>query len=523
MHNRLFWLTALFAAEILAIVLVFQVFSSVECRLTDIETACRGLRGAMIRGLCIFVATGLFLWVRPSLRHQLARAANRDDAHRLWALTHFAGLGVIFVPWMAADPATLNTNFSTYFVTLSLGATLAGVGGLLWLIPTHHLRDWLKQGGGALALVIVVAGFIPDLAVALDPLWWSFKGLLFATFYGVAILLALLGNHVYLNPEASTIGTGDFVVEMAGSCSGIEGFALITGFLAIYAILMRETLHQRRFWLLVFPAALLASWLFNLIRIAALILIGDRVSPDLAVNGFHSFAGWLFFTLLALGVLWVVQVLPGLHRAEPAPKPESPLSKDPVAARIVPFLVFMLSGLLVQTFWLWPELGYPVQVALMALALWVFRRPILALDLRLDPLAIGVGGIVGGVWLATAPDSAPLGGLATLGTMGLGLWIICRLIGTVLLVPVIEELFFRGYLLSLINNGKTYRTVFGVVITSAAFAALHGRVFEAGLAGVAFALLRLRKGRLGDAILAHVVANAIIAIAALLSGDWELI
>lgn len=514
----------LFAAEAVAIVLVFQVFSALDCRDTGIEAACRGLRSALVRGMCVFTGLGLFIWFRPVLRADVVARVNGYRASPLWPGLHAAGMLLIFVPWLLADPVQRVATFELYFLCLSLGAMIAAVGGLLCLASGAQILSWMRQGGTALALTVLVALVIPDLALALDPLWWSENGLLSATFYAVAILLALLGRHVVLDPDASLIGTEGFLVEMAGSCSGIEGFALITGFLVIYALLMRDTLRQRRFWLYVFPLALLTSWVFNVIRISALILIGAYVSPDLAVNGFHSFAGWLFFTLLALGVLWVVHSRDSLHKL-PLTTQENwpPLTQDLVAAQILPFLAFMLSGLLVNTFWQHPAQGFPLQAAMMFAALWVCRRPLLQLEIRFDwvsglaGLAIGIG------WVVTADAQGTVAGLEALAPASFVLWVVCRVIGTSLLVPIVEELFFRGYLLSLLRGQSSWSLILSVLITSLSFAALHGRVLEAGLAGVIFALLALRRGRVSDAIIAHVVANTVIAFVALYQGDWSLI
>lgn len=510
--------------------LVFQVFSSVECRQTGIEAACRGLRSMMIRGLCVFVGMGLFLWFRPELRRNLLHLAQAGGGERrVWGFVHLAGLMLIFGPWMVADQATLHDEFPRFFLSLATGAVGVVLGGLFLLAPARDLLGWLRSGGLGLALVVLVSLIIPDLADALSPLWWSLDGLLIVTFYGVAVLLSLLGQQVDLAPEASIIGTGEFFVEMAGSCSGIEGFALTTGFFVIYALLMGRGLRQKPFWLLVFPVALLVSWLFNLIRITVLILLGAHVSPDLAVNGFHSFAGWLFFTVLALGVLWVVQAASFLHRDGGATATETPaatvtpLREDPVVAWIAPFIVFMLSGLLVHTFWQQPALGYPVQAVLMATALWWFRKPFLALDWRLDPIAIGAGLLVGAGWVWSAQTSGEIPQAGTLTVMGFTTWAVIRVLGTSLLVPVIEEAFFRGYLLSWLGGAHPARTVLAIAVSSAAFALLHGRYLEAGLAGVIFALVALRKGRLADAIIAHAVANTTIAAVAWISGDWSLI
>lgn len=527
MRHQFYKLTVLFALEMLAIVLIFQVFSSVECRLTGIETACRALRSATIRILCVGIGLGLFIWFRPQLRRRLVTAADTADgeARRWWAV-HVIGLGLIFVPWLRADPASLNADFQSHLVTLLAGAVLAATGALFLLVPRREMPGLLREGGAGLVLVVLVALLIPDLANALEPLWWAFRGLILATFYGVAVVLAASGFHVVLNPDYATIGTEGFFVEMAGSCSGIEGFALTTGFFAIYSVLMRDTLRLGRFWMIVFPLALLASWVFNVLRIAALIAIGARISPELAVNGFHSFAGWLFFTVLALGVIWVVQARPSLHRAPAATAGTGsgiPFREDPSAALITPFIVFMLSGLLVQSLWQAPALGYPLQAALMAGALWLFRKPLLALDWRFDPVALFAGAVVGVGWILSFRGGPAPEGLSELSGAALAGWILCRTLGTTFLVPVIEEGFFRGYLLRLLSGPAVWQTALAVAVTSLAFALLHGRVIEAGLAGLVFAWVALRRGRLGDAILAHAVANGLIALAALITGDWSLI
>jgi exosortase/archaeosortase family protein len=45
----------------------------------------------------------------------------------------------------------------------------------------------------------------------------------------------------------------------------------------------------------------LALWCLNVVRLVALILF-DNWSDALAVDGFHSVAGWLFFNAAALGL-----------------------------------------------------------------------------------------------------------------------------------------------------------------------------------------------------------------------------
>ncbi|MEL6586497.1 MAG: exosortase E/protease, VPEID-CTERM system, partial [Pseudomonadota bacterium] len=215
-----------------------------------------------------------------------------------------------------------------------------------------------------------------------------------------------------------------------------------------------------------------------------------------------------------------------------APAPAlPPLSQDWNVARILPFAVFMFSALLASTFFQHPALAYPLRVALMVGALWVFHRALARLSPRVDTVALGTGLAIGLAWIATTPAQDPDAAqglqiaLAGLGGVALTIWIAARIIGTAILVPVIEELFFRSYLLDRLIPKRTWPFILlGVAISTAAFAILHDRWLAAALAGLVFAWLALRpQGRVEDAILSHMVANAAIALAALLSGNWALI
>lgn len=62
-----------------------------------------------------------------------------------------------------------------------------------------------------------------------------------------------------------------------------------------------------------------------------------------------------------------------------------------------------------------------------------------------------------------------------------------------------------------------------LAVSSALFGLMHGRWWDAALAGLVFGLLALWRGRLADAVWAHVMANAVVALVALLRGDWALI
>ena len=74
--------------------------------------------------------------------------------------------------------------------------------------------------------------------------------------------------------------------------------------MAFYLWFYRKTLRFPQATLLV-PLGVVAIWLANAVRIAALILIGTWFSPAVALGGFHSQAGWLAFNVVALGLVAV--------------------------------------------------------------------------------------------------------------------------------------------------------------------------------------------------------------------------
>lgn len=84
-----------------------------------------------------------------------------------------------------------------------------------------------------------------------------------------------------------------------------------------------------------------------------------------------------------------------------------------------------------------------------------------------------------------------------------------------LLVPVAEELFFRGRLLDLLRErlgGTRMATVSAVSITTLSFAAAHGTQVQALFAiplGLLLALIRLRGGGIGACIVAHACHNSL--------------
>ena len=108
-------------------------------------------------------------------------------------------------------------------------------------------------------------------------------------------------------------------------------------------------------------------------------------------------------------------------------------------------------------------------------------------------------------------------------------WLACRVIGSVILVPIAEELAFRGFIARRIM-ASDFEAVSGrslswlsMIASSVVFGALHGRWVAGTLAGLIFALTYRHRGAgSADAIVSHATANGLIAALVLVKGMWSL-
>jgi CAAX prenyl protease-like protein len=112
------------------------------------------------------------------------------------------------------------------------------------------------------------------------------------------------------------------------------------------------------------------------------------------------------------------------------------------------------------------------------------------------------------------------------GTMNWSL-AIGRLAGLALVAPVMEELFWRSFLLRWLER-HDFLTLSprrvgwrALLITSALFAVEHNRWFAGAIAGAVYAALYVRSGNLWMPIIAHVVTNATLGVWILATENWQ--
>ncbi len=520
---------ALLIAQLVAISILYNHSFEFECRAKASAAFCGFLSLGVIRAISIFGVLVVFLIARRSVLKQFLQDL-RVTPHLGWVAVQVLGFLSVLMPWFFLTDESTRTEFGLASFFWVIGGVLAAGGAAFAIARPQGWWMPLSSAGWPLLAILIVAVLSPEIAAQFQAIW-KFDPLTEATFQSAASFLQALGYVVNIETDRKLLGIAQFDVLVGPQCSGVEGFLLITGFLSFYIWLFRSDLKFPGIWLLL-PIGLAFSWIFNVVRISTLIMMGHHVSPDLAIDGFHSHAGWLMFTVVAVGLALTAHSISWFRKeasvrsTERGPVP--PLADDPYAAMILPFLVFMASALLLSTFTELPGYYYPLRFIAMAAVLAFFWKYLSKLDWTLDPVPLGLGAVGGVLWLLTAPaagdaDTSLTTSLEGLGAIAFIAWVATRVVGTTLLVPIIEELFFRGYIQARIDTGGWVMRVLAFAVSSGLFAVLHDRWLAAFLAGVLFGLMMLRRGRVTDAIIAHMAANGVIAAWAVFTRDWAVI
>lgn len=101
-----------------------------------------------------------------------------------------------------------------------------------------------------------------------------------------------------------------------------------------------------------------------------------------------------------------------------------------------------------------------------------------------------------------------------------------RWIGAALLVPVMEELFWRSFLMRWIEDARFASVapqrvgLRAIVLSTFVFTLAHTLWLAAAIAGLAYAWLYRRTGKLWVPVVAHAVTNGMLGVWVVASGRW---
>ena len=213
----------------------------------------------------------------------------------------------------------------------------------------------------------------------------------------------------------------------------------------------------------------------------------------------------------------------------------------PAVPYVVPMATFMLLLVAGSSFGLGPW-EYPLRVLLLAVVLVVFSRQVI--DLRVSQWlgSTLVGAAVFVIWIApdllwagyrdswlfqnsvtgSVESSVP----AEYRDSMMVLW--SRAARAVILVPIIEELFWRAWMMRWLVDVDFLKVPLGTFtpmafgVTAVLFASEHGAYWEVGLAaGLIYNAWMVKTRSLGDCILAHAVTNGLLSAYVVANDQWQ--
>ena len=199
---------------------------------------------------------------------------------------------------------------------------------------------------------------------------------------------------------------------------------------------------------------------------------------------------------------------------------------------ILPFSAFMVLTELGN--WI-PELVYflyPVKTLVTAGILLYYWKYYRELKLGWSGFSLFCGIAVFIIWVGIEDFYPKISGTVynpfSFESRMMGAWIIFnRMIGSVIVVPVMEELFWRSFILRFLIDQDFKKVSLGTftwssfIISSLLFGAEHNRWLAGIIAGVIYNLVLYHRKELSDCIAAHAVTNFLLWVFVISSGNYE--
>lgn len=210
---------------------------------------------------------------------------------------------------------------------------------------------------------------------------------------------------------------------------------------------------------------------------------------------------------------------------------------------VAPFAAFLLFLAVEKYLPFGPEIAYPARFVVVAAILGWFSREMVSWRASRPLASFFIGAAVFVIWIG--PDllwphyrghwifqNAVTGRIPTDAPAELKtnlVFLIFRSLGCFALVPMVEEIFWRGWLARWLIDPDHFRrirlgayTASSFWIGSILFASEHGPYWDVGLAaGLIYNWWMIRTKNLADCIVAHAVTNALLTVFVLGADQWR--
>jgi CAAX prenyl protease-like protein len=216
-------------------------------------------------------------------------------------------------------------------------------------------------------------------------------------------------------------------------------------------------------------------------------------------------------------------------------------NRNATLAYVAPFVAFIAVMAIEKALGLPPAWMYRIRCLVGLAVLLLVSRPLLSFRASRPLQSIALGVAVFAIWVA--PDvlfgyrghwlfeNSFTGKAASSLPAGVRVnweFLFFRVLGSTLLVPILEELFWRGWMMRWLINVEFTKVPMGTYkpaafwIVAALFASEHGPYWEVGLAaGILYNWWLVRTRNLADCMVAHAVTNGVLSVYVLLTQSWQ--
>lgn len=213
------------------------------------------------------------------------------------------------------------------------------------------------------------------------------------------------------------------------------------------------------------------------------------------------------------------------------------LRSTPLIARVAPFIIFAAltsaQGMFGENSRYWV---YVAKTFVGVWLVWAVWPVVTEARWRFSWEAVVVGIGVFAMWVGIDPFYPKMGEAGTPwnphaqfgeGSAVAWLVIVVRILGSTLVVPPLEETFYRSFVYRYIIKYDFLKVPLSqfhlpsFLITCGIFGLVHHQWLAGILCGMAYQWLVIRKNHLGDAMTAHAITNFLLGIYLVYKGAWQ--
>jgi len=262
-----------------------------------------GLTKARIINTLIFTSVIFLVYVRKRLKELPVPDWNVNEA-----LTYSA-LSIIVIISQYLLKFVIKTNLAValkYHLLFAILKYLFNIAFVLCLIVAcygkNFLASFIRHFRNEIIIFSTVGVVYYFLILIFQNIWFPLSRFVAMTLYKV---FSMSFDNTYINfdnPAGPRLGVNGFIVGISKDCSGIDSLLLFISLFVFLIVLNWKELNMKHMFVL-FWIGLVGTILYNILRIYLLILVGVFISPEFAVDAFHSNIGWILF-LAFFAVFW---------------------------------------------------------------------------------------------------------------------------------------------------------------------------------------------------------------------------